>query len=132
MQWVKNLATGSSDSSHYRGIGSIPGPAQWVKRSRIVTAVAWVQSLAWRTSICHEWCGNIYISMYIYFNCCILGIWVPGLGVKSELQLPAYVTATAIPYPSSICNLHCSSWQCQILSPLSEARDCTCIFTNTI
>ena len=26
---------------------------------------------------------------------------------------------------SHVCSLHCSSWQCQILNLLSEARDCT-------
>ena len=46
------------------------------------------------------------------------------LGVESELQLPAYVTATA-PDPHRICDLRHSSWQHQILNPLSEARDRT-------
>ena len=48
---------------------------------------------------------------------------VPGLGVKSELQLLAYSIATAMPDLSHICDLDCSLWQCQILNPLSEARD---------
>ena len=34
---------------------------------------------------------------------------VPMLGVKSELQLPAYTTATATQDPSHICNLHHSN-----------------------
>jgi len=33
--------------------------------------------------------------------------------------------------PSLICNLHRSSRQCRILNPLSEARDGTCILTDT-
>ena len=33
--------------------------------------------------------------------------------------------------PSCFCNLHCSSWQCQILNPLSRARDRTCILMDT-
>ena len=36
---------------------------------------------------------------------------VPRLGVQSELQLLATVTATATPDLSCICNPHCSSWQ---------------------
>ena len=48
---------------------------------------------------------------------------VPGLGVESEPQLPAYTTATATPDVSCICNLHRSLQQCQNLNPLSEARD---------
>ena len=48
---------------------------------------------------------------------------VPRLGVKSELQLLAYATATAIQYLSCICGLHHSSQQPQILNPLNEAKD---------
>ena len=44
-------------------------------------------------------------------------------GVEMEPQLPAYTTATAMRYPNHVCRLHHSSWQCQILKPLSEARD---------
>ena len=43
---------------------------------------------------------------------------VPRLGVKSELQLPAYTSAIATTDPSLVCKLHHSSWQCQILNPL--------------
>ena len=50
---------------------------------------------------------------------------VPRLGVKLELQLPAYTTATATLDPSCICDLHCSSWQLWILNPLREAGDGT-------
>ena len=50
---------------------------------------------------------------------------VPRLGVQSELQLPAYARATAMPDPSHICDLHHSSQQHQILNPLSKARDLT-------
>ena len=45
------------------------------------------------------------------------------LGVELELQLPAYITATAMADPSRICDLPHSSWPHQILNPLSEARD---------
>ena len=50
---------------------------------------------------------------------------VPKLGVKLELQLPAYATAAAMPDPGHVCNLHNSSQQCQIVNPLSEAQDRT-------
>ena len=49
----------------------------------------------------------------------------PKLGVESELQLPAYATATAVPDPSHVFDLHYSSQQRQILNPLSKARDRT-------
>ena len=48
---------------------------------------------------------------------------VPRLGVKSELQLTAYTTATQD--PSHICHLYHSSEQCRILNPLIKARDWT-------
>ena len=56
---------------------------------------------------------------------------VPGLRVKSELQLPADTTAIAVWDPSRVCSLHYSSRQCQLLNPLSMARDQTCILMDT-
>ena len=55
-----------------------------------------------------------------YFMFVFLGLHpghmeVPWLGAESELQLPAYTTAIATPDPSLVCDLHCSSQQCQIL-----------------
>ena len=52
------------------------------------------------------------------------------VGVESEIQLPAYTTATAMGDLSHICDLHHSSWQRQILNPLSKARDWTCILMD--
>ena len=50
---------------------------------------------------------------------------ISGLGVKLELQLPSYATATARATPdlSRICNLCHSLQQHQIINPLSKARD---------
>ena len=56
---------------------------------------------------------------------------VPRLGVESELQLLAYTTATAMPDPSSIYNLHHSLPQYGILNLLSKARDRTRILMGT-
>ena len=56
---------------------------------------------------------------------------VLGLGVESELQLPAYATATETQDSSHIFIIHHSSWEHQILNPLSEARDRTHILTDT-
>ena len=44
------------------------------------------------------------------------------LGVKSELQLPAYATGTATQDLSCVCDLHHSSRQSQILNHLSVGR----------
>ena len=48
---------------------------------------------------------------------------VPRLGVKSELQLLAYITAMAMLDLSHICYLHHSSQPCWILNLLIKARD---------
>ena len=53
------------------------------------------------------------------------------LGVKMELQLLAYTTATGTTDLSCIFDLYHSSWHHWILNPLSEARDQTCILTDT-
>jgi len=57
---------------------------------------------------------------------------VSRLGVKLELQLLAYTTATAMPNPGHVFDLHHSSWLRGILNPLSEARDQTLILLGTI
>ena len=48
---------------------------------------------------------------------------VPRLRVKLEPQLLVFITARATPDLSCICDLHHSSRQCQVLTPLNEARD---------
>ena len=45
---------------------------------------------------------------------------ISRLEVESELQLPAYTTATATQDLNRMCDLHHSS---QILDPLSKARN---------
>ena len=55
---------------------------------------------------------NIVIQIFIFFL--ELHLWhveVPRLGIKSELQLPAYVTAIAMPDLSCICDLQHSLCQ---------------------
>ena len=56
---------------------------------------------------------------------------VPRLGVKSELQMPAYSTATATQDLSHVCDLHHGSWQHRVFNPLSEARDQTHVLMDT-
>ena len=56
---------------------------------------------------------------------------VPRLGVKLELQLPAYTTAIATQDLSHTCDLHHSLRQRHIPNPLNKARDQTWILVNT-
>ena len=58
-------------------------------------------------------------------------VYLNWLGVKLELRLPAYATATAIRDLSHFCDLQHRTWQCWILNPLSKARDQTCILMDT-
>ena len=56
---------------------------------------------------------------------------VSSLEDELELQLLAYVTASAMPDPSLIGYPHCSLQPRQILNPLSEAGDRSCILMDT-
>ena len=60
---------------------------------------------------------------------CVIGGCVLRLGVEFGLQLSVYTTATAPQDPSCVCDLHHNSQQ-QILNPVSEARDRTCIIMD--
>ena len=66
-------------------------------------------------------CSNLFIGVFFFFcflEPCLQYMEVPRLGVKSELQLPAYTIAAAMWDPRHICDLHHSSQQHQIPSPL--------------
>ena len=52
---------------------------------------------------------------------------VPWLAVELEQWPLAYATATATRDPGHVCDLHHSSWQCQVVNPLSQVRDGTCV-----
>ena len=52
------------------------------------------------------------------------------LELELELELLAYTSATGTRDLSHIFDLHHSSPQCQILNPLSEAKDRTCILMD--
>ena len=73
---------------------------------------------------------SVYSSFFfhfLFFSLVFLGLYwrhveVPRLGVESDLQPPAYATATETPDLSRIYDLHHSSRQCWILNPLRRAR----------
>ena len=65
------------------------------------------------------------MSFFFFFRAAPAPYGGSRLGVKLELQLPAYIAATAAQDPTRVCDLHHSSRQCQILNPLSEAGDGT-------
>ena len=63
------------------------------------------------------------VLLFCFFRAAPLAYGGSQARAESELQLPAYTTATATPDPSRAYNLHHSSWQRWILNPLSEAED---------
>ena len=72
--------------------------------------------------------GRISVCFCLFVCFCFSGpqmqhTEVPRLGVKLELQLLAYTTATATPVPGPVWDLRHQSWQHQILKPLSRARN---------
>ena len=80
--------------------------------------------------------NTVDLQSCVFLLFCFLGLhlWhmeVPTQGVESELQLPAYTPATTMQDLSCICDLCQSSRQCQILNPLSEARDRTLVLMYT-
>ena len=54
--------------------------------------------------------------LYSFLELYLQHMEIPRLGVKPKLYLLAYTTATVIPDPSHVCDLHHSSWQHQILT----------------
>ena len=69
-----------------------------------------------------------FLFLFLFFLLFRVKPWhmeVPRQGVESELQPLAFTTAIPTHDLSCVCDLHHSSWQRQILNPLSEARDRT-------
>ena len=81
---------------------------------------------------CPSWpADSLPPAFFLLFRAAPAAYEVPRLGVGSKFQLLAYTTATATGDPSCICDLHHSSWQCQILNPLNRSRDRTRILMDT-
>ena len=68
---------------------------------------------------------------FFVFNSCTCGMW-KFLGWRLRAVAEVYATATATLDLSLFCDLCRRLWQHQILNPLSEARDQTCILTETV
>ena len=78
--------------------------------------------------------GQLFKKQYFsffFFRAVPKNMEIPRRGAKSELQLPAYATATVTQDPSCVCDLYHSSWQHRALNPQSKARDQTRNLRNT-
>ena len=108
-----------------------------------LAAAALIRPLAWEfpqaigvalKSKTNKKTPTIFINKTFFFVFLGLHLWhmeVPRVGSELELQLWAHVTTTAVQDPIQIYDLHHSSRQCQILNPLSKARDRTRIPMDT-
>ena len=83
--------------------------------------------------ICHDTARSRLLFFFFFLQLYLWHMEVPWLVVESKLQLLAYstTTATAMQESSHIGNLCHSLQQCQILNPLSEAREWTYILMDT-
>ena len=77
-----------------------------------------VKDLAFVTALAQSFV-LVFFGLFVFLGLHLRYMEVPRLGVKSELQVLACTTATATPDPSHFCDLHHSSWQCQILNKMS-------------
>jgi len=109
-----------SPLSHWIGLACMTN-----KNGRSYGVWSWVIK---NTTICL--CLGFFFFFFAFLSPHLQHMEVPRLGVKSELQLRAYTTATVMPDPSHVCDLYHSSQQCRILNPLSKFRDQTCVLMN--
>ena len=86
------------------------------------TSIKWEAWRPWRQNFVY-----LFLFWRFFFFFCME---VPRLGVKSELQLSAYATATAMLDLSPIWDLCHRSGQCRILNPPRGVRDWTCILMD--
>ena len=84
--------------------------------SQVLSQINWIQS-----SILFYFIYFVFLGLHLRY------MEVPRLGVEL-----GYTSASAMPDPSCVCNLHHSSQQCWILNSLYEARNQTCLLTSRI
>ena len=75
---------------------------------------------------------NSYLLLFFFLTAPSAAYGSSQVSGQIRAAAEAHTTATATPNPSCICNLCHILQHCQILKPLSEARDKTLIFTQTI
>ena len=126
----------------------LPGPFSWSFRHKLIRKfifVLTVMELCFFSSHCCSFSLDAHRSVlksfltphpqiFFFFSFLLETLprhmEVPRLGVKLELQVPAYTTTRATPDQSQVCKLHRGSRQRRILNPLSSARDQTRVIKN--
>ena len=91
-------------------------------KSRASAQLLYKYRLHGTTFVLFSFSFSLSLPFFVFSGLHLQHMEVPRLRVESELQLPAYTTATATPDLSPVCNLHHSSQQ---------AWDQTCILVDT-
>ena len=136
--WL-NLASVHFDRSDQVSLKATPGPLDpWLQKQVLMKKVATPLDLL---TVHSEFLQSIprnlnFILFFDFLGPHLRYMEVPRLGVESELQLPAYTTATATRDPSCICNLYHSSRQCrmdssQVPDPLSHNGNSLPVFLSS-
>ena len=73
-----------------------------------------------------------FVFPFLFLKPCLCHMDAPGVRAGTGAANMVYTTATTTLDLSHICDLCCNLQQCQILNPLSEARDQTQILTDTM
>ena len=89
---------------------------------------------------CQRICGHALKLQYsticytFFFFCFFMAIPREKAGSQARSQMKAVAAdlhhTTAKSDLSQVCKQHYSSWQCQILNPLSKAKDWTCVLMD--
>ena len=109
-------AFGNAGSSHWAGPGI--KPASHRHYVRFLTCWATRETTVWIFRELNWWVFFLCVCM-----CLFRATAVAYGGSQARGPIGAYTRATATPDPSRIFDLHHSSQQCRIFSPLSKARD---------
>ena len=75
---------------------------------------------------------NQISTQFFFFFCFFRAVPMAygGSQARGRIEAASLHHSAAMRDPSLICNLHHSSWECWIPSPLSKARDLTCILMD--
>ena len=99
----------------------------------------WVGSRISEESFARRYTFESHCTIVVFLFCFVFCPFRATLGAYGSSQASGCIRAatTSLRHShtmqdlSHVCNLYHSSWQHQILNPLSEARDVTCVLTDT-
>ena len=87
------------------------------------------QSISNKNHLLQEFLGVVVV--VVVFRAALVGYGSSQARCQVRAAAATYTTVTTTQVPSLDCDLHHSSWQHQILKPLSRARNQTCVLMDT-